>query len=200
MQCQVNSLVQRQNGPHFTDDILKCIFVNENFWISNKTPLRHVVWNPIDNKSAFVPSMAWRWTGDKPLSDNICCGAEQYMILYRVDEIPDQGNAERKKSLRLKRKLYWIKTLATQFPHGMNHKIVRKRDIFITFLFSNNARKSFKITKDIYTKLQKMYPNIFKGELMSLFKRNKIWVITLFLPSWSKVSPWKTSLTSCSRS
>ena len=50
---------------------------------------------------------------------------------------------------------------------------MRKRDIFITFPFSNNARKAFKITKDIYAKLQKMYPNVFKGELMCSFKRNK---------------------------
>ena len=55
----------------------------------------------------------------------------------------------------------------------MNHKIVRKRDIFIIFPFSNTTRKAFKITKDIYTKLQKMYPNVFKGELMCSFKRNK---------------------------
>ena len=106
-------------------------------------------------------------------ADNICFGAEYNMILYPIEQIPDQGNAQKNKSLRLKRELHWIKTLWTQFPHGMNHKIVRKRDIFITFPFSNNARKAFKITKDIYTKLQKMHPNVFKGELMCSFKRNK---------------------------
>ena len=95
------------------------------------------------------------------------------MILYPIEQIPDQGNAQRNKSHRLKRELCWIKTLSTQFPHGMNHKIARKRDIFITFPFSNNARKAFKIIKDLYTKLQKMYPNFFKGELMCSFKRNK---------------------------
>ena len=105
------------------------------------------------------------------------------MILYPIEQIPDQGNAQRNKSLRLKRELHWIKTLGTQFPHGMNHKIVRKRDIFITFPFSNNARKAFKITKDIYTKLQKMYPNVFKGELCAHLNVTKIWVITLSLLS-----------------
>ena len=91
------------------------------------------------------------------------------------------ADEQRNKSLRFKRELHWIKTLGTQFPHGMNQKIMRKRDIFIIFPFSYNARKAFKITKDIYTKLQKMYPNVFKGELMCPFKRTKIWVITLFL-------------------
>ena len=109
------------------------------------------------------------------LSDNICFGAEYNMISYSIQQIPDQGNAQRNKSLRLKRELHWIKTLGTQFPHGINHKIMRKRDMFITvtFPFSNNATKAFKITKDIYTKLQKMYPSVFKGELMCSFKRNK---------------------------
>ena len=91
-------------------------------------------------------------------ADNICFGAECNMILYPVEQSLDQGNAQRNKSLRLKRELHWIKTLGSQFPHGINHKIVRKRDIFITFQLSNNARKAFKITKDIYTKLQKFIP------------------------------------------
>ena len=38
---------------------------------------------------------------------------------------------------------------------------------------SHNVRKAFKITEDIDTKLQKMYPDVFKGKLMCSFKRNK---------------------------
>ena len=45
--------------------------------------------------------------------------------------------------------------------------------VVITFPFNSNAIKAFKLTKNIYTKLQVMYPNIFNGELMSSFKRNK---------------------------
>ena len=47
------------------------------------------------------------------------------MFLYPIEQIPVQGYAQRNKSLRLKRELHWIKTLSTQFPYGMNHKIVR---------------------------------------------------------------------------
>ena len=54
-------------------------------------------------------------------ADNICFGAEFNMILYPREQIPDQGNAQRNKSLRLKRELHWIKTLGAQFPHGMNN-------------------------------------------------------------------------------
>ena len=98
-------------------------------------------------------------------ADNICFGAEYNMILYPIEQIPDQGNAQRNKSLGLKRELHWIKTLGTQFPHGMNHKIVRNRDIFITFPFSNNAREAFKITKDICIKLQKNASQCFQGRI-----------------------------------
>ena len=38
---------------------------------------------------------------------------------------------------------------------------------------SHNVRKTFKITEDIDTKLQKMYTDVFKGKLMCSFKRNK---------------------------
>ena len=93
-------------------------------------------------------------------------------MILPIEQILNQGNAERNKWLRLKRELHWIKTLSTQFPNGINHKILRKRDD-ITFAFSSNAVKAFKITKNIYTKLQAMYPNIFKGELMCTCKRNK---------------------------
>ena len=99
--------------------------------------------------------------------------AEENMFLYPIEQISDQGNAQRIKSLRLKRELHWIKTLGTQFPHGMNHKITRKCDIFITFPYSNDAKKAFKIMKNIYTKLQVMYLNVFKGQLMCSYKCNK---------------------------
>ena len=47
-----------------------------------------------------------------------------------IEQIPDKGNAQRTKSVRLKIEFHWIKTLGTQIPHGMNHKIMSKRDIY----------------------------------------------------------------------
>ena len=44
-----------QNGCHFTEDMLKRIFLNENILVSNK----------IDNMSALVQIMAWLCPGDK---------------------------------------------------------------------------------------------------------------------------------------
>ena len=35
----IDTLRPRQNGRHFADDIFKCIFLNENFWLSNDISL-----------------------------------------------------------------------------------------------------------------------------------------------------------------
>ena len=59
----------RQNGRRFPNDILKRIFMNENIWISIKNSLKFVPKGPITNILALVEIMAWRRTGDKPLSE-----------------------------------------------------------------------------------------------------------------------------------
>ena len=58
---------KRQNGRHFTDDIVKCIFSNENVWIQIKISLKFVSKGPINNIPALVQIMTWRRPGDKPL-------------------------------------------------------------------------------------------------------------------------------------
>ena len=64
----INTLRPRQDGHYFADDVLKCIFLNENVWISLKIPLKFVPRGPINNIPALVQIMAWRRPGDKPLS------------------------------------------------------------------------------------------------------------------------------------
>ena len=64
-----NILWPKQNGYHFTDDILKCIFCKEDVRISIEIPLRFVPKSPIDNSPAVVQIMAWRRIGGKPLSE-----------------------------------------------------------------------------------------------------------------------------------
>ena len=43
-----------QNGLHFANDILSCIFVNEKFCILIKISLQFVPKGPINNKPALV--------------------------------------------------------------------------------------------------------------------------------------------------
>ena len=49
-----NTLRPRQNGRHFADDILKCIFLNENVWIRIEISLKFVPKGPIDKFAALV--------------------------------------------------------------------------------------------------------------------------------------------------
>ena len=51
------------------DDIFKRIFFNENITILIQISLKFVPNGPIDNNPALVQVMAWRRTGDKPLSE-----------------------------------------------------------------------------------------------------------------------------------
>ena len=37
-----NTLRLRQNGRHFTDNIFKCIDMNENLWIFNKSSMKYM--------------------------------------------------------------------------------------------------------------------------------------------------------------
>ena len=58
-------------APIFSDDILKCIFLNENAWISLQISLTFVPNVRINNLPALVQIMAWRQPGDKPLSGSM---------------------------------------------------------------------------------------------------------------------------------
>ena len=68
-QSMVNTLRPRQNGRHFPDDIFKCIFLNENWGNSIKISLKFVPKVPINNIPALIQIMAWRRSGNKPLSE-----------------------------------------------------------------------------------------------------------------------------------
>ena len=65
----LNTLRPRQNCHHFADDIFKCIFLNENVWISLKISLKFVPIVQINNIPALDLITAWRRPGDKPLSE-----------------------------------------------------------------------------------------------------------------------------------
>ena len=62
-------LSPRQNGRHFADDTFKCIFLNEDIWISIKIWLNFVSKGPINNILELVYMKASRRPGDKPLSE-----------------------------------------------------------------------------------------------------------------------------------
>ena len=64
-----NTLRPRQNGRHFQDDIFKCISLNESVWISIEISLKLVPKVSMNNIPTLVQIMAWRRSGDKPISE-----------------------------------------------------------------------------------------------------------------------------------
>ena len=65
----INTLRLGQNARHFTDDIFKYIFLHENALMVLKFSLKIIPKVRINNIPALVQIMAWRRTGDKPLSE-----------------------------------------------------------------------------------------------------------------------------------
>ena len=53
--------------PPFPDDVFRCIFLNENIYISIKISLKFVRKCPINNVPALVLIMAWRWPLYEPM-------------------------------------------------------------------------------------------------------------------------------------
>ena len=64
-----NTLRPKQDDRHFPDNILKCIFLNENVQISIKISLKFIPKGSINNIPALVQIMALRRPGDKTLSE-----------------------------------------------------------------------------------------------------------------------------------
>ena len=79
----VNSSRPRPNRRHFTDDIFKCIFENENEWISPRISLKFVPKFRINNIPALVQIMAWRRPGDKPLSETMMVSLLTHICVTR---------------------------------------------------------------------------------------------------------------------
>ena len=61
----VNTLRPIQNVRRFADDVFKCIFLNENVWISLQISLKFVPKVPINNIPALVQILPWRRSGDR---------------------------------------------------------------------------------------------------------------------------------------
>ena len=79
----VNTLRPRQNGRRFADDTFKCIFLNENVRISIKISLKFVTKGPIYNNPELVQIMAWRRSGDKPLSEPMMVSLLTHLCVTR---------------------------------------------------------------------------------------------------------------------
>ena len=84
-----NTLRPRQNGRHFPDDFCKWIFLNENVWISIKISPKFVPKGAVNNIPALVLIVAWRRTGDKPLSEPMMVRSSMHVCFTRPQWVKD---------------------------------------------------------------------------------------------------------------
>ena len=87
-----NTLTPIQNGRHFPDNIFKCIFLNENAWILIKISLKFVPKGPINKIPALVQIMAWRRSGDKPLSEPMMVSLLTHICVTRPQWVKYQAS------------------------------------------------------------------------------------------------------------
>ena len=83
----LNTLRPRRNGRRFADDVFKCIFLNENVWISHTISMKFILNVPINNISALVKILALRRSGDKPLSERIMVSLLTHICVTRLIEL-----------------------------------------------------------------------------------------------------------------
>ena len=80
----IDTLRPRQNGRRFADDTYERFFLNENARISIKISLKFVPKGPINNNPALVQIMAWRRSGDKPLSEPMMASLLTHICVTRT--------------------------------------------------------------------------------------------------------------------
>ena len=73
----------RDKSLPFHSNIFRCIFLNENAWISLKISLKFVVKVRINNIPALVQIMAWHRPGDKPLSEPMMISLLMHICVTR---------------------------------------------------------------------------------------------------------------------
>ena len=84
-----NTLRPRQNGRRFADDTFKRIFLNEDVRILIKISLKFVPMSPINNNPSLVQIMAWRRSGDKPLSEPMMVSLLTHICVTRPQWFKD---------------------------------------------------------------------------------------------------------------
>ena len=123
----LRTLRPRQNERHFTDDIFKCIFLNESVWILIKISLKFVPQGSINNIPELIQIMAWHQPGDKPLSvpmmvrlpTHMCVTRPQWLNSWRIYASVNQTITDSDNGLSRKwcQAIIWILSIE---PLGIN--------------------------------------------------------------------------------
>ena len=97
-----------------------------------------------------------------------------------LEQILDQGSEYENKLKRLDREYFWIDTLETYHPYGMNddksmiQKLKRAKPM-IPFIvpYSTNANAASKVAKRYFSKIQEKFDLNFDHEIITAFKKHK---------------------------
>ena len=68
----------------FADNLFKCIFMHEKFYISIQISLKFVPKGPIDNMAVLVQVMTRCCPGDKPISESIMVNLPTHICITRL--------------------------------------------------------------------------------------------------------------------
>ena len=109
----INTLRPRRNGRYFADDVLKCIFLNENMWILLKIPLKFVPKGPINNIPALVQIITWHRPGDKPLSEAMSVFVPTHICVIR----PQWVNCANDYTILYTMLIVWVTTCGIIFRY-----------------------------------------------------------------------------------
>ena len=96
---ELNTSRPRQNGRHFSDDIFKCIFLNENVWILILISMKFIPEGPINNIPELAQIMAWRRPGNKLLSEPMMVNLLMHICITRPQGIKQKPTWKIKSSI-----------------------------------------------------------------------------------------------------
>ena len=130
------------NSWHFTDNIFKCIFLNEDLWISINISLKFVPEGHIHNIPALVQVMAWHWPGGKPLSEPILVILLTYMHHSASVSWNDFNDANPKICQSTTPFTLVVWTGKSYWPQGLGTKTDLNKGKWQTLLFSLNEKQT----------------------------------------------------------
>ena len=135
----LNTLRLRQNGHHFTDDIFKCIFLNENLWISLKISLKFIPKVQINNILTLVQIMAWCHPGNKPLPEPMMVSLPMHTCITQPRWI--------KLHFQLLQIILQYPILSLQWRHNGHDRVSNHQphDCLFNCLFRHRSKKTSKL-------------------------------------------------------
>ena len=136
MSFYLATLRPRQQCRHFPYDNFKCIFLNQNAWISMKISFKFVPEDP-DHIPISVQIMAWRRSGAKPLPESMIVNLLTPICVTGTQWVKSRGIGR-----------YLLDEIMQDTPTGSTGSIFKLLDFKSTFIFLNALLSTFLLICD----------------------------------------------------